>query len=157
MVKATKTIAFDMDGTIYDLYGQKGWLNALETEKAEIFTTGKAMVDLAELKEVCHKLQNQGWTIGVITWLPKNATYEFNKKCELSKQLWLKENNLDFFQFFNAQPYGTDKKEGLPFRAEKNILVDDNKEVRAEWEINEKYLTIDANGNIIEDLKKLLK
>lgn len=156
-MKNTKVIAFDMDGTIYDLYGQKGWLHALESEQADIFTTGQPMVNLARLKEVCHKLQNQGWTIGIITWLPKDATEKFNKECELSKQYWIEGNGLDFFQFFTAQRYGTDKKAGLPFRADINILVDDNKEARAEWGVNRSYQTIDATQNIIEELEKLLK
>lgn len=156
MIK-TKTIAFDMDGTIYDLYSQEGWLNSLKSEKAEIFLTGKPMVDLVELKEVCQKLQNQGWTIGVITWLPMDSTLYYQEECTRAKEKWLEGSGLDFFQFFKAQPYGEDKKRGLPFRAEWNILVDDNKEVRAEWEINERYTTINAEGDIIAELKKLLK
>lgn len=152
-----KTIAFDLDGTIYDLYGQRGWLPALEHEDSSIFVKGDSIVDLKELKEVCYKLQNQGWTIGVITWLPKQATPYFKNECTKSKKYWLEKNGLDFFQFITCQSYGTPKQQGLPFRGNWNILVDDNKEIREEWQTSQNYQTIDATGDILAELRNLLK
>ena len=150
-----KTIAFDMDGTIADLYGQKGWLSALENEDASIFASCEPLVDIEDFKRVCHKLQNKGWTIGVITWLPKFASEVFERECEETKKYWLKKHGLDFFQFVSCQKYGTDKKQGLPFRGEYNILIDDNSEVRAEWNINDNYIAVDEKC-IIEKLQDLL-
>ena len=151
----TKTIAFDMDGTLYDLYGQQFWLARLRSEDSSVFESGTALVDIDKFIDVCKKLQNQGWTIGIITWLPKDATLQYQFDSAQAKTEWLKSNGLDFFQFYSTLPYGTDKKTGLPFRADYNLLVDDNREVRAEWEINERYKTL-TEKYIVQELEKLL-
>ena len=150
-----KTIAFDMDGTIADLYGERGWLESLRNEDSSIFAKCDPLVDIELFKATCHKLQNKGWTIGIITWLPKFASEVFEHECEETKKYWLKKHGLDFFQFMVCQKYGTDKKTGLPFRADYNLLVDDNREVRAEWEINERYETL-TEKDIVQELEKLL-
>lgn len=131
----TKILALDMDGTIYDLYGQEGWLYALENGDSTIFTTGQPLVNMEDLRELINKKQTEGWIVGVITWLPKEATPQYAEDCTRAKYQWLESVGImDCLQFFSPLPYGTNKKSGLPFRAEYNVLVDDNNEVCQSWE-----------------------
>ena len=41
----SKKIYFDLDGTVYNLYGIENWLQYLNEEKSEVFTIGEFMVD----------------------------------------------------------------------------------------------------------------
>ena len=147
-----KTLCFDMDGTIADLYGVDGWLEMLRAENPAPYEIAKPLCDMLELALILNILQLEGWTIGVITWGAKNASAEYNKAVAQAKKEWLERNNfpIDFFSF---QAYGTPKKNAVKNRIGRNILIDDNKEVRAKWNGE----TIDAaTQNILEELTKLI-
>ena len=88
-----KMICFDMDGTIADLYGVKGWLNALHNEDATPYAVAKPMWDMEKLREVLLALANEGWEIRVITWLSKDSTEEYKDKVRAAKLEWLKRYN----------------------------------------------------------------
>ena len=146
-----KTLCFDMDGTIADLYGVNGWLEMLRAENPAPYAIAKPLYDMLELALILNILQLDGWKIGVITWGAKNASAEYNKAVAQIKKEWLIKNNfpIDFFSF---QAYGTPKREAVKNRVGRTILVDDNREVRNEWNGE----TIDATQNILEELKKLI-
>ena len=146
-----KVLCFDMDGTIADLYGVNGWLEMLRAENPAPYAIAKPLYDMLELALILNILQLDGWKIGVITWGAKNASAEYNKAVAQVKKEWLIKNNfpIDFFSF---QAYGTPKREAVKNRVGRTILVDDNKEVRNEWNGE----TIDATQNILEELKKLI-
>lgn len=150
----TKKLYFDMDGTVADLYGTDGWLNALRTEQAGLFKGLKPLVDMEELKVVCEQLIKEGWEIGIITWLPIGATKEYYDLCTQEKIEWANKN-MPYVNEIFAQVYGT-PKQAATNHARLMILVDDNEEVRKMWETPKQRKTIDATKNIIEELKKLL-
>lgn len=151
----TKKIYFDMDGTVYDLYGMKNWLEMLQNEENGAFTFGEPLVDTCELHNTCMCLIAKGYQIGIITWLPMGASAEYMEVCTKEKREWAKEF-MPYISEFYAQEYGTPKQYAPIKRAKEMILVDDNKEVRKMWETEKQRKTIDANLDIIKELKKLL-
>ena len=73
------TIWFDLDGTIYDLYGVENWLEKLRSSDTTPYENGSALVDLAELESVLEEL-GEDYEVGVITWLAMGASKEYDKE-----------------------------------------------------------------------------
>lgn len=151
----TKVIYFDMDGTVADLYGSKDWLRNLEEENAGTFINLEPLVNMVELANVCEQLMMQGWQFGVITWLPMQASREYEEVCTIEKKAW-QEKQMPWVTEFYAQSYGVPKQYAPVKRAGRMVLVDDNDEVRRVWDTAIQRTSIDAKDNIIEELKKLL-
>lgn len=151
----SKVIMFDMDGTVYDLYGQENWLGRLESNDVSVYADGAPLVNLRELEKVCKALIEKGYEIGVITWLAKNGSDKFNRNTTLTKRMWI-ENNMPYVTKFTAQKYGTPKQKALDKTVKFAILVDDNKDVREMWNTPKQRKSIDANGDIIKALWDLL-
>lgn len=149
-----KKIYFDMDGTVYDLYGMKNWLEMLRNEEKGAFTLGNALVDMVALKEVCLRLIAKGYQIGIITWLPMGASLEYCEICTKEKREWA-ENNMPYISEFYALEYGVPKQYAPTRRAAEMWLVDDNKEVREMWVTEKQRKAIDATENIINALVAL--
>ena len=74
-----KTLVFDMDGTIADLYGVDNWLADLRAECPRPYEEAKPLYDMTALKVIVTCLQNMGWRIVVTTWLAKGASKEYNR------------------------------------------------------------------------------
>ena len=85
-----KEIYFDLDGTLYDLYGMENWLERIEKEKPNTFTDGNFIVNYDEFIQCVTKLKEQGYNFNVISWLPYDVTYNYRKKCEQEKRSWIK-------------------------------------------------------------------
>lgn len=151
-----KKIYFDMDGTVYDLYGIDNWLDMLRNEQEGAFTVGQPLVDMERLKKVCLKLIEEGYQIGIITWLPMGASLEYCEVCTREKRIWA-EKNMPYISEFYAQEYGTPKQYAPIKRAAEMWLIDDNKEVREMWVTEKQRKAIDANYDIIEALYEILE
>lgn len=151
-----KKIYFDMDGTVYNLYGMENWLEMLRNEEKGAFTLGKPLVDMDRLKRVCMELIGIGYQIGIITWLPMGASLEYCEVCTEEKRNWAEEN-MPYISEFYALEYGTPKQYAPARRAAEMWLVDDSKEVREMWVTEKQRKAIDANDNIIKALERILK
>ena len=132
MVKKTinKAIVFDMDGTIADLYGVPDWWPAIDKEDVSPFNLAKPMLDMWKLSNELLHLQRQGYLIGVISWLPKNASEKYAKRVECAKRHWLKENLFLYPDEIKILPYGADKRENANHEG---ILFDDEAPNRKAW------------------------
>lgn len=141
-----KKIWFDMDGTIADLYGVEGWLDMLINEDPTPYAQAKPLVNMRELAKVLNKLIEKGWEIGVISWLAKNGTNEYNEKVASVKIAWLRKHLKSVkFAKIDIVEYGTPKQDNR-----NGILFDDEKPNRENW------LGVAYNvENIIEILKGL--
>lgn len=141
-----KEIWFDMDGTIADLYGVEGWLNMLRNEDATPYASAKPLVNMQALARVLNNLIAKGWKVGVISWLSKNGTNEYNEKVARVKREWLKKHLKSVnFATIDIVEYGTPKQLNR-----NGILFDDEKPNRENW------LGVAYNvENIIEVLKGL--
>ena len=145
----TKAIYFDMDGTIADLYGVEGWLNDLESENERPYATAKPLIRMSALARVLNRLQKEGYTIGIISWLSKGGSDDYNEKVAYAKQKWLKQHLASVnFDEINIVKYGTPKSTAVSVQG--GILSDDEEKNRTEW--NGTAYNVD---NIIEILKAL--
>ncbi len=147
-----KTLVFDMDGTIADLYGVEGWLADLCGENARPYEVASPMYDMSNLKEILLQFKRQGWRIVVTTWLSKGSTKAYDKKVREAKLAWLARYNFPYDEIHLVK-YGTTKANCTRKYGGYQVLVDDNEKVRNGWRLGD---TIDANKNIIESLKNLL-
>lgn len=166
-----RTIWFDMDGTLYDLYKIPGWLEALRTNRWEIFEVpGYARAHIERIRAAIAGLKEAGWMVGVITWAPKNLTAEqFNDFQEIAniKYAWLKAHVPELTggnTRFYCQPYGKSKADVVIWEDDAagnvNYLVDDNKEVRREWRSHSlpalEFRTINASRAYYRELEGLV-
>ena len=126
-----KAIYFDMDGTIADLYGVEGWLADLIAYNPRPYKEAKVMHNMSALAKAIHKAQNKGIKVGIISWLSKTATDDYNKAVTMAKIKWLKKH-LKSVQFDEVHiiPYGTPKS---TVAVKSAILFDDEERNRIEW------------------------
>ena len=141
------TIFFDMDGTIADLYGVENWLDYLIAADALPYEVAKPLIRLNALARILNRLQNQGYKIGIISWLAKNSSAEYDEKVTKAKQDWLaKHLKSVHFDEINIVAYGTPKQNFA--KTANDILFDDEERNRDEWTGK----AFDVN-NILEVLK----
>lgn len=80
------TIWFDMDGTIANLYGVDGWLEMLRAGDATPYRIARPLVNLQALARVLNRLQRNGYEIGIISWLSKNADEAYDEAVTEAKK-----------------------------------------------------------------------
>lgn len=154
----TKKIFFDLDGTVYDLYGQKDWLPKIRNEESGVFTQKAFLVDYSMFIDKIATLTRKGFTFGVITWLPMNASPEYEEVCRLEKIDWI-DTWLPFTSEVNIQPYGVPKQNAIQKRAKKMFLIDDNSEVCKVWEKDPQRMAINltTNFSVLDALDKIIR
>ena len=141
-----KQIWFDMDGTIADLYGVENWLEKLTNSDASPYAEAKPLLRMASLARVLNRLQRNGYEIGIISWLAKYGSTEYNEMVIEAKKNWLKIHLKSVkFDHIDIVKYGTPKEMGR-----NGILFDDEEQNRKNW----KYEAYDVN-QILEILKAL--
>ena len=124
-----KTINFDMDGTIADLYGVADWLDFLIAEDTTPYAVAKPLVNMQVLARLLNKLQKNGYTINIISWTSKNGSDAYNSLVADVKRAWLKKHlkSVKFNNIF-VVPYGTPKN-----TIASGILFDDEEKNRTTW------------------------
>ena len=138
-----KTICFDMDGTLADLYAVPNWLEQLRAYDATPYIQAPPMVNMELLVELLNKAMAMGIEIRIITWLSKETTKEYDEAVRMAKRVWL-----DYFSIpydhFHGIAYGTTKANCIRGtldwqECETAILFDDNEKVRSGWHMGEAY------------------
>ena len=126
------TIYFDMDGTIADLYGYENWLDSLIAEQTKPYRMAKSMVDMRKLGKTLNTLKALGYEVGIVSWLSKNGSDEYNARVAETKKNWLA-SHLGSVEFdeIHIVKYGTPKQTVVnnPF----GILFDDEQPNRDNW------------------------
>jgi hypothetical protein len=126
---AKEQIWFDMDGTIADLYGVEGWLEDLVAGNTRPYAEAKPMVNMQRLARRLNTLQKRGYEIGIISWLSKSGTDEFNHRVTETKIAWLRTHLASVeFNEIHIVAYGTPKQ-----NIGKGILFDDECPNREKW------------------------
>lgn len=130
-----KVLYFDMDGTLCDFYGVEGWLDCLMASDPLPYEIAKPLHNLSALARRLNNLQKQGWKIGIVSWLAKNSTAEFDQKVTETKRKWLaKHLGSVKFDEIKIVPYGTPKSTVADMK--NGILFDDEANNLTEWEEN---------------------
>lgn len=126
-----KAIYFDLDGTIADLYGVEGWLDDLIAENTRPYAEAKPLLNLSLLARYIHKAQKMGYIVGVISWLSKSGSPEYNKAVTEVKREWLKKHlpSVEWDEIHIVE-YGTPKS---TCRTCPGILFDDEERNLKEW------------------------
>ena len=149
-----KMVCFDMDGTIADLYGVKGWLNDLRNENPRPYIEAKPMWDMRKLADALKALNVE---IRIITWLSKDSSDEYKDAVRKAKLEWLKEQGFPFDKFHGVQ-YGATKADSVrKYLAEDEtaILIDDNAKIRSGWTLGE---AVDPTKvDIVKYLREMVK
>lgn len=128
----TATIFFDMDGTIADLYGVENWLDYLIASDTLPYAIAKPLLKFNSLARILNRLQREGYRIGIISWLSKSGTEEYNNAVTETKKNWLKKHLASVhFDEINIVKYGTPKQ--MFARTENDILFDDEEKNRNSW------------------------
>lgn len=124
------TIWFDMDGTIADLYGVDGWLENLINEDTRPYDIAKPLVNMAYLARLLHKVQANGYEIGIISWTSRGGSDLYNGEVALAKMVWL-HKHLPSVEWDEIKivTYGTDKRTATGG----GILFDDEEHNREAW------------------------
>lgn len=148
-----KTLVFDMDGTIADLYGVENWLNDLKAENPRPYEVAKPIYDMFILNTLLAIFKTKGWHIVVTTWLAKDSSEEYNRLTREAKLAWLEKYDFPYDEIHLVK-YGTTKANCTRKLGGFQVLVDDNETVRNGWHLGD---TINANENIIEKLIDLLE
>ena len=148
----TKMVVFDMDGTIANLYGVENWLEHIHNENPLPYEIAEPMYDMEELANILNNLKAVGWTVAVTSWLAMGSTKEYDNMVRIAKREWLIRHNFPVDEIHIVK-YGTTKANCTRGKADYQILVDDNEMVRNGWNLGG---TIDANKNILKELRKLL-
>lgn len=127
-----KTINFDMDGTIADLYGVENWLDYLIAEDTTPYAVAKPLLRLAVLARKLNALQREGNRLVVISWLSKSGSKEYNRAVTAVKMAWLAEHLPSVrWDEIHIIPYGTPKQ--LFCHSPEDILFDDEEHNRINW------------------------
>ena len=125
-----KRIWFDMDGTIADLYSVEGWLPMLIDSDPTPYEIARPLVNLSRLARYLNRLQKMGFEIGVISWLSKTSTPEYDALVAGAKMFWLGKHLPSVkWDEIKIVPYGTNKWETCGG----GFLFDDEMRNRKEW------------------------
>lgn len=146
-----KMIWFDMDGTIADLYSVDNWLPKLREQDASPYAEAEVMLNMSLLARLLNKVQAIGYGIGIISWLSKCPTPEYDEAVTEAKLAWLK-LHLHSVQWdeVNIVSYGIPKSQFM--ETDEDILFDDEEQNREEWD-GEAY----EPEEILSVLKELLQ
>ncbi len=144
-----KTIYFDMDGTIANLYGVNNWLDKLINKDESPYRDAKPLLRLCTLARVLNTLQRKGHKIGIVSWLAKNSNADYDMRVTEAKMEWLG-THLKSVQFdeIHIVEYGTPKHNIV--KDKNGILFDDEEKNRINW-----TGTAYDVDNIIEVLKAI--
>ena len=125
-------INLDMDGTITNLYGVQNWLDYLIAEDVTPYAIAKPLLRLCTLARILNRLQAKGYEIGIISWLSKNGTEDYNNRVTETKLKWLKQHLPSVaWDSIIIIPYGTPKEKYC--YSENDILFDDELPNRQNW------------------------
>lgn len=143
-----RSINFDMDGTIANLYGVENWLDYLIAGDPYPYAHAAPLLNLSLFARYVNKLQSMGYEINIISWLAKNSDPLYDLAVTIAKLNWL-QRHLPSVRWdkINIVAYGTPKQNF----ADEGILFDDEAKNRDSWNCGEAY-DVDNILGILHDL-----
>ena len=127
-----RTIWWDMDGTIANLYAVENWLPKLRAEDASPYMEAEVLWNMSQLARLMNKVQKLGYKLGIISWTAKNGTASYNDAVAEAKRNWLGQHLASVkFDSIRIVKYGTPKS--IVMDTEDDILFDDEEQNRDAW------------------------
>jgi FMN phosphatase YigB (HAD superfamily) len=127
-----KAIYFDMDGTLANLYGVEDWLTKLRTYDATPYAEAPVRLNMQALAHRLNKLQKKGYTIGIISWLSKESTPEYDAAVIAEKMAWLKKH-LGSVEWDEIHMVAYGRRKHKCANVKNGYLFDDNESIRRSW------------------------
>ena len=127
-----RTIWWDMDGTIANLYAVENWLPMLRAEDTTPYVEAEVMWNMSQLARLMNQVQKLGYKLGIISWTTKGGSDLYNIAVDTAKREWLDTHlaSVDFDYVYIVK-YGTPKS--LVMQTEDDILFDDEEPNRDAW------------------------
>lgn len=130
-MKDAKWIYFDIDGTLNRFYEVEGWLDMLIASNPTPYKLARPNVNMSQLARKLNQLQRAGYKLGIISWLSKTSTPEYDEAVTAAKMWWLKKHLASVhFDEINIVSYGVNKWEVCGA----GILFDDEVKNRDTWQ-----------------------
>lgn len=148
----TKTLVFDMDGTIADLYAVTDWLENIIAENVRPYAIAEPIYNMNKLVNVINRLKENGWRVAIVSWTSKHGSKEYNKAVRKVKKEWLDRYNFPYDEL-HVIKYGTPKSYCMKKTGGFQILFDDEEPNRKAWRNGS---TVNANEDIYKILKNML-
>ena len=127
-----KTIWFDLDGTFANLYAVEGWLSMLRAYDPTPYAEAETMLNMSLLARYLNRLRKAGYQIGIISWLSKCPTPEYDAAVTAAKLAWLKKHLQSVsWDAIRIVAHGTPKSSFM--ESEDDILFDDEAPNRDSW------------------------
>ena len=127
-----RTIWWDMDGTIANLYAVENWLPKLHAEDASPYAEAEVLVNMSQLARLMNRVQMMGYKLGIISWTAKNSTESYADAVAEAKLNWLK-HHLASVHFDEICIVGYGIPKSLFMNTGDDILFDDEEQNRDEW------------------------
>lgn len=125
------TIYFDLDGTLSDLFSVPHWRERLAAKDSTPYRIARPLCPPDGLRALLASYHAEGYKLGIISWCSMGGDEGFDEVVKAAKIDWLKEHDiLECFDVVHIMPYGTPKHQ---FMNRGDILIDDDANVRAQW------------------------
>lgn len=151
-----KELIFDMDGTIADFYGVKGWHEKVSRGDVSPYVEAQPIYDTDTLSTVIGLFQSLGYHITIVTWNWRGASKELAQKVRKAKIDWLQRMNIPYDEV-HVVKYGTPKQKYI--KNDFSVLIDDNDKALESFLKSSRgrdKRIIDAKHNIMKQLIDLL-
>ena len=127
-----RTIWWDMDGTIANLYAVENWLPKLRAEDPTPYAEAEVLWNMSQLARLMNQVQKLGYKLGIISWTSKGGSDLYNIAVDTAKREWLDTHLASVnFDYVYIVKYGTPKS--LVMQDEDDILFDDEEPNRTAW------------------------
>lgn len=127
-----KTVWFDMDGCLANLYNVPNWLPMLRAYDPTPYADAEPMLNMSKLARLLNKVQAAGWQLGIISWLSKDPDPDYGVAVTRAKKRWLNIHLTSVsWDKINIVPYGENKHNFK--NSDLDILFDDEEPNRNNW------------------------
>ena len=127
-----RTIWFDMDGTIANLYGVENWLEKLQAHDATPYAEATVLLNMSQLARLLNQLKVMGYKLGIISWLSKCPTPEYDEAVTEAKKAWLGQHLASVsWDEIRIVKHGMPKEWFM--NTDRDILFDDEEINRENW------------------------
>ena len=126
------TIWFDLDGTLNRFYDYPDWLSMLRAYNPAPYAEATVMHNMSKLARYLNKTKAAGYSIGIISWLSKTSTQEYDCAVTAAKLDWLQRHLPSVtWDEINIVSYGMCKADFMT--SDNDILFDDEESNRKAW------------------------